>query len=324
MSDVAAGIALPLAVLGAAWLILGAVVSVAHRVLRPALAAATPADRAALLLGLALLPPSVAALAAIFGFSPVIGGLIVDTHCHEGIGCVAHVPALHTRALYAGVLAAGVAAAAGAWVWPLAGRLRRSLQLAGALSSLSEHVERRRYEVIRNSEPFAYCVGLVRPRIVVSDGLLARLSASELESVLQHEEAHAARRDNLRRWLAAAALAPLPRRMRGPLLHDLAVASEQACDLEAARATSVATVLDALRALSSPEQAQGVARARITFGADQTLAPRMAALHAPQRRGAPLAVPVLITLAYCSSVLGVTVASHHGVELVLSGLAQLA
>ena len=58
--------------------------------------------------------------------------------------------------------------------------------------------------LVPSRRPLAFCAGLVRPRIVVSDGLIELLSDRELLSVLAHERHHARRRDPLRRALAQA------------------------------------------------------------------------------------------------------------------------
>jgi len=58
--------------------------------------------------------------------------------------------------------------------------------------------------VIASRRPHAFCVGWLRPRIVVSDGLIARLTESELRSVLAHECHHARRHDPLRRAVVKA------------------------------------------------------------------------------------------------------------------------
>jgi hypothetical protein len=52
--------------------------------------------------------------------------------------------------------------------------------------------------VIDAPAPMAFCAGWLRPRIYVSSGALARLSASELRAVLAHEQHHRVRRDPLR------------------------------------------------------------------------------------------------------------------------------
>jgi len=56
--------------------------------------------------------------------------------------------------------------------------------------------------VIEDARPLAFCAGLLRPRIYLSTGALARLDERALSAVLDHERHHARRRDPLR--LAAA------------------------------------------------------------------------------------------------------------------------
>src|SRR4051794_585817 len=66
--------------------------------------------------------------------------------------------------------------------------------------------------VIPGAGSYAFCVGLVRPAVYVSDGAL-RAGDRELRAVLAHEEQHRARRDPLRQLLARTvgdALRPLP------------------------------------------------------------------------------------------------------------------
>ena len=58
--------------------------------------------------------------------------------------------------------------------------------------------------VIPSRRAHAFCAGFLRPRVVVSDGLLALLSEQELLSVIEHERHHARRRDPLRRALVKA------------------------------------------------------------------------------------------------------------------------
>jgi hypothetical protein len=58
--------------------------------------------------------------------------------------------------------------------------------------------------VVPSRRPLAFCTGLLRPRIVVSDGLISLLSDFELLSVIAHERHHARRRDPLRRALSQA------------------------------------------------------------------------------------------------------------------------
>ena len=54
------------------------------------------------------------------------------------------------------------------------------------------------------ASPLAFCAGLLRPRVFVSEGALARLGARALTAVVAHEGHHAARRDPLRILIARA------------------------------------------------------------------------------------------------------------------------
>ena len=59
-------------------------------------------------------------------------------------------------------------------------------------------------ERVEVAEPLAFCAGYLAPRIYVSDGLIERLSDSELRAVVAHEAWHARRRDPLRRLVLRA------------------------------------------------------------------------------------------------------------------------
>jgi Zn-dependent protease with chaperone function len=56
--------------------------------------------------------------------------------------------------------------------------------------------------VIEDERSTAFCVGLFRPSVVVSTGLLEHLGEPALRAVVGHELSHLARRDPLRRALA--------------------------------------------------------------------------------------------------------------------------
>lgn len=73
-------------------------------------------------------------------------------------------------------------------------------------------IDGHRVNVIPGSAAHAFCVGLLRPAVYVSDGVL-RAHGAEQHAVLAHEAQHRARRDPLRRLLARMvgdALRPLP------------------------------------------------------------------------------------------------------------------
>jgi hypothetical protein len=301
------------------WLALGLAVTGLHRLIGPLLARLHAQPRAAILLALALLPLGVATLVAVLGFAPLVGGWVVDAHCHPATGCATHVPAVHADALLAAALLLGAAIAAGTLLWRIARRLRKSLLVARSLSFLAERPDRQPYEVIESREPFAYCVGLLRPHVMLSRGLIDRLSRAQLEVVLRHELAHAARRDNLRLWLAGLALLPCPRSLKQPLLSSLALAGEQACDRAAASVAGCALVAETLSALGGAA-APHRAYARLAFEGS-TVGPRVEALRAEHLKSpSAFAVAALVTAAYAASAVAATDFIHHATELLLAAL----
>lgn len=64
--------------------------------------------------------------------------------------------------------------------------------------------------IIAGDTPLLAMTGVFRPRIVVSRGVLAALSAEQLDAALRHERAHWASRDNLKRLLLLLAPDALP------------------------------------------------------------------------------------------------------------------
>jgi hypothetical protein len=77
----------------------------------------------------------------------------------------------------------------------------------------TEIVHGHRVRVVPGSELAAFCAGLLRPSVYVSEGTLRAAGPAELRAILAHEEHHRARRDPLRLLLARVvsdALRPLP------------------------------------------------------------------------------------------------------------------
>lgn len=88
-------------------------------------------------------------------------------------------------------------------VWLLQGAARSVRQLPRELCSreLDAAIGRtslRHVECLACDAPLACCVGVLRPRILVTRGLVTLLRPDELEAVLLHEQHHGRRRDLLR------------------------------------------------------------------------------------------------------------------------------
>jgi Peptidase family M48 len=101
--------------------------------------------------------------------------------------------------------------------------------------------------LVRSRRPHAFTLGFLRPRIVISDGLIDLLDEPELRSVLAHERHHAHRRDPLRRALVRAVCDGfwfLPSMRSTPRVH--AAISELAADAVAIRSAGAQPLAAAL------------------------------------------------------------------------------
>jgi hypothetical protein len=116
-------------------------------------------------------------------------------------------------------------------------------QLPAAFSAASSG-DFDRLVVIEEERPTAFCVGLWRPRVVVSTGLLEKLVEPALKAVFEHELSHRRRRDPLRRALAKSVARGL---FFVPSLSDLAdvvpAEGEVAADAAAVGSTAGREVL---------------------------------------------------------------------------------
>ncbi|WP_240417882.1 M56 family metallopeptidase [Paenibacillus periandrae] len=65
-------------------------------------------------------------------------------------------------------------------------------------------------DVIREQQPLALAIGMLRPRIVISTGLLDMLSVEEVHAVLLHERYHCTQRHPLKKWFAAMIITSMP------------------------------------------------------------------------------------------------------------------
>ena len=175
-------------------------------------------------------------------------------------------------------------------------RLRRA-----ASESLGQGIRR-----IPSPRCVSMAVGVLDPVVIVSSGLTDSLERDQLEVVVAHERAHVRRRDPLIRSLAALLSFPLPPSRRRHVLEELELASEQACDEEAAGIVGdrlrVAETLLAVERLGSRNAiAMPVTASGIAGG---TLTPRVHAMLRDPIESAPrgrawrfVAVPLLALIA---------------------------
>ncbi len=259
------------------------------------------------------------------GFLPWLG--IADDHCtrhtdHPHL-CLVHPTASFTPALFvlAILLAGPLVIAAARRTARVVASLRTLTGLRRAVSEpLAEGIR-----TIRSPRCFSMAVGVRNPVVVVSSGLTEALEREQLGVVVAHERAHVRRRDSLVRSLAALLSFPLLPTCRRQILDELELASELACDEEAAGFVGdrllVAETLVAVERLGAAfTRALPVTSSGIAGG---TLPARVRAMLAdpidakPSRSGWRwLAVPLLALLAAAP----VHHAAEHLVELLLEAL----
>lgn len=226
----------------------------------------SPSTRAWVVFAWAAAPAAIALALVAATLWPSLGaalGLAVD-HCpaHDGHVhlCLHHLPArgpgvVGSLGLATFAVVAGAALAHGLRAARLARLARlRSAELAPGVG------------VLESPSAFAVSLGWLRPTVVVSTGLIERLTPAQLDVVLMHERAHAVRRDALVLTVARVVTAVHLPHVRRRILADLALACEQACDEEAARACGdrvrvAETIVAAERAAASanPSPVAGLA-----------------------------------------------------------------
>lgn len=117
--------------------------------------------------------------------------------------------------------------------------------------------------LLPSGRPVAFCVGLVRPRIVVSSGLLERLDDEEQEAAVWHEAVHTRNREPLKCLLARLATRTffwMP--VLGALLDRYLLVKEVVADRAAIARTSrhaLAGALTQVLAQPAPAGAVGLA-----------------------------------------------------------------
>jgi Zn-dependent protease with chaperone function len=204
-------------------------------------------------------------------------------------------------------LACLAAAAAGFWVC-----------VAGAIRGIRASARSARYvreceAALESNHPVLLLAGVLRPRLVISRGVREALTADQFAAALQHEQAHGAARDNLKRLLIALAPDPLPfARGLGRIERGWARLAEWAADDRAVsgnrrQSLALAEALVRIARLGGSAPAAGVATPLLGDPAD--LAARVDRLL--QEPGTPPARgPLWPTVVLAAS--GLAIALHPG------------
>jgi Zn-dependent protease with chaperone function len=227
----------------------GAVVQLASR----PIVALQPHVRHRVLVGLAAAPVVASGLLLFAAALPSVVSLLVpeldhcsthdDGHAHL---CFVHLPRgpLSLPALLVLVFATSHVLAR----WVLSGAaILRSSRLLRALGATGLPTDEN-VTVLETSEAVCLAAGLLRPKVLVSRGLLEQLGEGGRAVVLGHERAHIRRRDAL---VASLVRLCVPVHVPGIgswLVREIEIAAEQACDEETgARVGDRTTVAETIR-----------------------------------------------------------------------------
>ena len=233
---------------GLAWSGFLVVISVLIRILYPLIRANLrwlhPAPRAAVLRGVLIAPLVGGCIGAALCFLPKSLGPLFPglDHCSEHADGHAHFCFNHPAQLgpanelwfgLALVCLTALTAILLQWL-----RLRESRRMLRQLERTSCLDPRYQARVIESELPVAISIGGLRPRTLLSSGLLSMVPPRLLDAIVAHERAHGLRRDSL--WNLATetlSIGQLPKTRRD-LRRDLVLACEQACDEQAGEALS--------------------------------------------------------------------------------------
>lgn len=304
--------------LASIWCAAALVASVLSALLYPgfrrAIAGNRPATRSLAVLCYALMSPAVGIVIVLLNTQPEYSQMLVPEHCHDGACGDSHAPVIDTRSLggfsliaMASLLVFGMIAV-GLYGLRL-GQRRLSMLLA-----FGRENRKGDYLIVDSRNQLAWCCGLLRTKIVVSRGLVERLSLPQLSVVLAHERAHARRLDNLRRivvqWATVFWPQPLKRRVRAELANDC----ELACDADAMRTIQNRSLfIDVIKALQMPAAIDTAAKG-VAFGSSDAR-PRIEALMTDESAGRhPAVAYLLLVLIWFSQVGAVTGITHRVVE----------
>lgn len=200
--------------------------------------------------------------------------------------------------------------------------LRAALRLATRLRRAAPHDPVLGAFVLPSDQPLCLALGIVAPMVTVSQGLLDRIDRDAIGIVLEHERAHARRRDPLVRLLARVSTVLLRSGPRRRLLAALELAAERSCDEHAAlrcgdRLRTASAILTVERALQPvPAAVVGVAA---SIGGDTVPLRVEALLEEPITRGHRSSPFGLVAIAI-ALVLAASEPLHHLTESLLGAL----
>lgn len=209
------------------WLLFGVASIASYPLIRNRLRTLHPAQSSVLLLCWLALPFVGSLFISCLLYWPELAIWLIDHHCHSD-SCRQHAPSTPWALL----------PAMGLLTWVVFRVLRcyklqylPARRLAKQLMRVA--IPRGNYYELSSPEPTAFTLGWLAPKIFISQGLKEQCDANDIACILDHEQGHRQRQDNLRHLLAWLLTAPLPKRWVQNILDDHRLSCEQACDLMA-------------------------------------------------------------------------------------------
>jgi len=213
---------------------------------------------------LGIIPPLAGVVVLALVMHPAWANVLVPEHCHQG-HCDSHAPLFTVWSLGGMSLAATSVMVLCLLLGLCLRNLHYGQQRIAALFRMVSKNDTPRYEVIESPTVLAWCCGLVQPQVLVSRGLLNRLSPMQLEVVLVHEEEHVRRRDNLRHTVLTWATVFWPGSLRQQIRDDVAADAEESCDNAARKSATDPEILRTVMDLMSSETAHSAFATRSVF-----------------------------------------------------------
>ena len=149
----------------------------------------------------ALVPVFIATLATVILFNPNLIPNLITPHCHAQ-NCQPHTIVssnTHAPVDYLIVFITAI-------VVTVAVLMLRQIKLAKTyfktLDSFAKN-SLQGYKIIQSDQAIAWCAGLLKPQVFISNQLLNTLNQEQLTLVLAHELSHKLHKDNLKKWLVS-------------------------------------------------------------------------------------------------------------------------
>lgn len=265
---------------------------------------------------LVLAIPVLASLSAtVLLYHPQLGRHFLVFHCH-GPACGHHHPPMGNLPTL-GPLSLLITAAALGLV------LLRSWQDSRANLRFGMRIHRfckarAGFWEINEQTPLAFTIGLLKPQIVLSTGLLHHYSKKEVDIVLLHEQGHRLNHDNLRILIARLLSLPLPGARY--FISELRLSIEKSCDLHASRYHDRSDVARCIIKFAAASKL--LAPSTYCAFATEAVEQRVENLLKPAPKKLPVAVSTCLALSSAALLCLSVTPLHHCVEWLMLGLTK--